>query len=158
MTKHLLVVCTGNICRSPIAEGLLRQRLAEAGLSNQIEVRSAGTFAQIGSPTSRPVVELLAQQGIDMREHRAQQVTPTLLDQADLILVMTEDHRRSIFYYGARYLPKVFLLSELSGAHEDILDPYGQDHNAYARVLNTIEAFINAGWEILLKRLKIDSG
>lgn len=81
-----------------------------------------------------------------------------MLDQADLILVMTEDHRRSIFYYGMGYLPKVFLLSELSGAHEDISDPYGQDRDAYVRVLNTIETFLNAGWDVLLKRLKMDSG
>lgn len=140
-----------------MAEGLLRHRFAIAGLSNQIDVQSAGTFAQVGNPASQSVVALLAQQGIDISQHRAQQVTPMLLDQADLILVMTEDHRRSIFYYGMCYLPKVFLLSELSGAHEEILDPYGQDHNAYARVFNRIETFINAGWEGLLERLKLES-
>ena len=140
-----------------MAEGLLRHRFAEAGLSNQIDVQSAGTFAQVGKPASQSGVALLAQQGIDISQHQAQQVTPTLLERADLILVMTEDHRRSIFYYGTRYLPKVFLLSELSGAHEEILDPYGQDRDAYIRVLNTIETFINAGWERLLERLKLKS-
>lgn len=158
MTKHLLVVCTGNICRSPMAEGLLCQRFTEAGWSNQIAIQSAGTFAQVGNPASQPGLALLAQQGIDISGHRAQQVTPILLDWADLILVMTEEHRRSIFYYGMHYLPKVFLLSELSGAHQEIPDPYGQNQDAYVRVLNTIDTFINTGWEILLKRLKIESG
>lgn len=141
-----------------MAEGLLRHRFAETGWSNQIEIESAGTFAQVGNPASRPGVALLAQQGVDISGHRAQQVTPTLLERADLILVMTEDHRRSIFYYGTRYLPKVFLLSELSGAHEDIPDPYGQDRDAYVRVLNTIETLINAGWERLLDRIKLEPG
>lgn len=141
-----------------MAEGLLRHRFAETGWSNQVEVESAGTFAQVGNPASQFGVALLAQQGVDISGHRAQQVTPTLLERADLILVMTEDHRRSIFYYGTRYLPKVFLLSELSGAHEDIPDPYGQDRDAYVRVLNTIETLINAGWERLLDRIKLEPG
>lgn len=141
-----------------MAAGLLRQRFAEAGWSNQVEVRSAGTFALVGNPASQPGVLLLAQRDIDISGHRAQQVTPVLLDWADLILVMTEEHRRSIFYYGMRYLPKVFLLSELSGAHQEIPDPYGQNQDAYIRALNTTDTFINTGWEMLLKRLKLESG
>lgn len=138
-----------------MAEGILRSRLAAAGLAGQVTVGSAGTLALVSSPASALGDTLLAEQGIDISAHRAQLITRPLLDRADLILVMTEDHRRSIFYYDARYLPKVLLLSELSGTHTDIPDPYGQDRKVYAAVYTTICQLIDRGWESLLQRLQI---
>lgn len=154
--KRVLIVCTGNICRSPMAAGLLRQRLQTAGLADKVEVETAGLFAQTGRHASPPGVALLAERGIDMAGHTARLVTPTLLDQADLILVMEEEQRRSLFYQSPQNLVKVLLLSELAGRHQDIPDPYGQDTAIYASTLERLDQLLSHGWERLLIRLNLD--
>lgn len=155
MTKHLLAVCTANLCRSPMAEGLLRHYITRAGLADQVMVQSAGTFASPDKPAISFTVEAMAQRGIDISSHRTRQITPELLRMADLILVMDEEHRRSIFYHSPGYLTKTFLFSELSGASEYVYDPYGLDLNAYTETRDLIETYIRSGWRVLLQRLKL---
>jgi len=157
MTKHLLTVCTANLCRSPMAEGLMRHYLTEAGLAGQVTVHSAGTFASPDKPAISFTVEAMAQRGIDISSHRTRQITPELLRMADLILVMDEEHRRSIFYHSPSHLTKTFLLSELSGASTSIADPYGLDLNAYTETRDLIETYIRSGWRMLMKRLKFSA-
>jgi protein-tyrosine phosphatase len=154
--KTILIVCTANICRSPMAAGILEQRLASRGLSDQVRVVSAGVYAEPGSAASKEAIITLRQRSVDIAAHRSQQLTPDLLDGADLVLVMQEGHRRSIFYFGAQYLAKVYLLTEMSGKHDDVADPFGGPIEGYVMTANRLEQLIDAGMPQILKRLKIE--
>jgi protein-tyrosine phosphatase len=82
-------------------------------LNDQIAVESAGMWARNGQPASEGIITALAGRGIPLADHRSQQLTPTMLDRADVVLVMEEAHRRSIFYLAPQHLRKVLLLTEL---------------------------------------------
>lgn len=138
-----------------MAEGLLRHYIGQAGLPEQVTVHSAGTFATPDKPAISFTVEAMAQRGIDISGHRTRQITPELLRMADLILVMDEEHRRSIFYHSPGYLTRTFLFSELSGGSEYVYDPFGLDLTAYVGTRDLIETYIRSGWRVLMKRLTL---
>ena len=106
----ILVVCTGNICRSPMAEVLLRARLdargAEAG------VRSAGTLAWHG-PATREAVEVMHGRGLDLDSHRSQDLTPALIADADLVIGMTRNHVWGVTAHEAGAEARAFVIGEL---------------------------------------------
>lgn len=153
--KRILIICTANICRSPMAMGLLNDRLRQAGLNGQVAVTSAGVYGLDGSPASQPGVEVLAERGIDISAHRAHTVTEREVAEADLVLVMEEAHRRTLFYNYPHLLGKIFLLSEMSGAYGDIKDPYRKPKEEYARTANELAALIENGFPNILKRLRL---
>ena len=94
MYERILVVCTGNICRSPIGEYLLRSRLTDAG--RNASIRSAGVGALIDEPAHDTAIAMMAARGIDMGPHRAQQATQALCRWAELVLVMESHHREAL--------------------------------------------------------------
>ncbi|HEY80374.1 MAG TPA: low molecular weight protein arginine phosphatase [Anaerolineae bacterium] len=155
MPKNVLVVCTGNICRSPMAKALLQQALAERGLDGDIVVDSAGTYALVGRPASEGSVNAMKARGLDITDHRAKQITANLVNWADLILVMEDHHRRSIFVTWPKALIKTLLLSELAGDSAGIDDPYGREQWEYDQAADIIEGYIERGMPALLKRLKV---
>src|SRR5690606_1974306 len=93
---RILVVCTGNVCRSPMAEGILRDLLENEGLGDQVEVRSAGTWAVSGSPASENAVRVSADLGVDIEEHRSTPLSHALIHGANLILTMEPGHLEEI--------------------------------------------------------------
>jgi protein-tyrosine-phosphatase len=153
--KTILFVCTANICRSPMAAAIMRDRLAQLGLESQVEVVSAGVWAEEGSRASSNGVAVLRLRGIDLAPHRSQPLTPALLRQANIILVMEEAHRRSIFYLAPEHLSKVYLLTELAGGHSDVADPYGGPVEEYAATADQLAALIEKGLPKILKRLAV---
>jgi protein-tyrosine phosphatase len=153
--KTILFVCTANICRSPMAAAIMRQRLADLGLDQEVEVLSAGVYAEAGLPASGLAVTTLAGHAIPLEEHRSQPLVPALLQQADVVLVMEEAHRRSIFYLTPQHLGKVYLLSELAGRHDDVADPFGRPPEAYERTVALLEGLIDVGMPRLLRQLKL---
>lgn len=153
--KRVLIVCTGNVCRSPMAMGLLRQRLQEDGLGDAVEVLSAGVYALDDNPASEPGVEVLAERGIDIRDHRARTVTERDIADADLVLVMEEGHRRTLFYNYPALLGKIFLLSEMSGDYRDIKDPYRQPKEEYAACAQEMDKLLADGYPAILRRLRV---
>jgi protein-tyrosine phosphatase len=93
MTYRIVTVCTGNICRSPLAEYALREALADAGLDEQVEVTSVGTSGwEIGNPIDPRAGALLRRHGIEFRAHRARQMSAAELQDADLVLALDHDH------------------------------------------------------------------
>lgn len=132
--NQILCVCTGNICRSPMAEALLRHALAaEDGPAKDLTVVSAGLSAASGQPASENAVRALRSVSLDLTNHRSQPVTPTLLDHALAVFGMTESHRMLLeFEYGPLKAP-VFLFREFlpEGSETQVPDPYGSSLAAY---------------------------
>lgn len=154
--KTVLFVCTANICRSPMAAGLMRKRIAELRLEDQVRVVSAGVFAEGGHNASRFASTVLGERGIDLSQHRSQSVTVDLLRQADIVLVMEESHRKSLFYLAPQALARVFLLSEMAAEHDDIEDPFGGTIFEYRETADRLTQLIDRGIPRILKRLGVE--
>jgi len=152
--KRILIVCTGNVCRSPMAVGLLRRRLAEDGLAGEIIVESAGTWGLDGEPASGYALQVMAERGVDISDHRARSLSRSDIERADLILTMEERHRRQIFHAQPTALQKVFLLSEMAGEHDDVEDPYGLSLEEYRLCADELERLISLGYDEILRRLR----
>lgn len=124
-------------------------------MADQIVVETAGTYALEGEPPSPGAQRALAARGIDISHHRARLVTRDMLLSADLILVMTEAHRNSLFHLAPEALKKIYLLSELAGEHRDIPDPYGGPQEAYDAVAAMLENYITRSFPRLLQYLNL---
>ena len=146
---NIVVVCTANICRSPVGEAVLRQRLEaqEAGSSpgGRWQVSSAGTWADHGQAASGFSVELMAEQGLDISEHGSQPVDRALLDESDLLLCMETGHAEALRAEFPRQAYKIYLLSEMAGPGYSVSDPYGGPKSEYQRMVAEVTGLIDAG-------------
>ena len=138
MYQRILVVCTGNICRSPMGEYLLRSRLAEAGKAG--EIRSAGVGALVGEPAEPEAIERMQALGIDLSPHRAQQASVVLCRWAELVLVMEPHHREALGDIDPTVRGKTFLLGYW-GKFE-IPDPYRRSAAAWDEAAALIDTGI----------------
>ncbi len=148
MPKKILFVCTGNTCRSPMAEGLLKKIAKE----NQfhVEVQSAGLVAFPGVPATPEAVQACQEKGIDISTHQSQSLSKTLATESDLILTMTGRHKEMIVKKMPALEPKVALFSEFAGVGtQEVEDPVGQPLDSYRKVLGQMEAFLQKSLEKL---------
>lgn len=122
MATHLLFVCTGNICRSPMAEGIARKDARELGLD--VEVQSASAMGLDGRPADPKAVAVCAEIGVDLSNHSAQPVTPEVMTWADHVLVMELRHAHDLRERFPEHDAKIALLGTFGGAME-IADPIG---------------------------------
>ena len=139
-----------------MAAGLMRQRVHDAGLDSEINVFSAGVYALEGRPASQNARIALSERGIDISDHVAHTLEVADLKAADIVLVMEEAHRRSIFYTAPQYLGKVFLLSEMSGKHDDVHDPFGEALIEYERCATNLERLLEQGEPQIMRRLGVE--
>ena len=139
---NILYVCLGNICRSPMAEFMLRDAVAgRQSLSGQpIVVHGAGVAAEAGSPATREVREVLAEAGIAGEDHVARQLTDEMLEQADLVLVATEDVRRRVLRYASADASKVQLML----GDQDLSDPWGMPLDDYRETFEQLKPRVAA--------------
>jgi protein-tyrosine-phosphatase len=142
----ILVVCTGNLCRSPMAEALLRARLNQDQERQDWRVVSAGTWAPEGRPASAYAIAEMAGRGIDIRAHRSRNIDVATIRRADLVLVMTRNHAEALSVAFPDQEHKVYLLSDMVGETYDIPDPYGGMRLEYAYVAQELERLIDAGY------------
>lgn len=143
----ILVVCTGNTCRSPMAEALLKQKANEAGLSDQVHISSAGLAAGGVFPASQGAHNVMRQRGLDLSAHYSHQLMPQDIEVADLVLTMTKGHKQSILAFFPEARDKVFTLPEYAGINSDVDDPYGGDVRVYDACANQIAQMVDRIWE-----------
>jgi protein-tyrosine-phosphatase len=143
----VLVVCTGNLCRSPMAKALLQARLAQDEARQDWQVASAGVWTVDGRPASAYAVEEMAGRGIDLRDHRSRNVTQEMVSRADLVLTMTRQHAEALVSAFPSHARKVHLLSEMTGRMYDIADPYGGTRQEYAVTARELEQLIENGYD-----------
>jgi len=144
--KTVLFICTGNSCRSVMAEYLLKNGVAG---NDNIEILSAGTGVFLQSTASAETVAVLAEEGVDAKGHVSQPVNTILLKKSDLIIVMTRGHRSQVLERVPAVEKRVYLLKEFtSGASDaqedlDVPDPIGKPRNAYKECLSVIKEAIH---------------
>src|SRR5205809_3755541 len=150
-TKRILLVCTGNICRSPLAAALLQRALAQRGIDG-LEVASAGTGAWDGAPVSEGAYLVGLERGLDLSAHRARLLTRELVEGADLILSMARHHRARVDELGGE--TRVFVLGEYAGREGDeaeVSDPFGGDLDVYRDTCVELEALLQTAVERIVK-------
>lgn len=145
---HLLFVCSGNTCRSPMAKYVTKSRLTERGLPWTVD--SAGLYASLGNPMTPQATNALIRNHIVIDTHASKSVTDNLIAQADIILVMTSAHREDLLTRYPEAAGKVRQLSEFSrGASPaegrvDIVDPFGGSDETYEMCCAQLTAWIDA--------------
>ncbi|WP_029652922.1 low molecular weight protein-tyrosine-phosphatase [Marinobacter daepoensis] len=135
MFNRILVVCVGNICRSPMGEYLLRQKLAHRP---GVVIESAGISALVGKPADETALELLQEHGMDASEHKARQTTEALLANADIVLAMERGHLKQLYQTAPQIRGKAFLMGKWIG-DKDVPDPYKQQRPAFEHAYKLID-------------------
>lgn len=151
MINSVLFICTGNSCRSVMAEGLMRKRLYELG-KDSIEVRSAGVRALNGMAPTDETITVMREEGVDASDHKTKNVTADMIKSAGLILVMEPIHKDEIIRLVPEAASKTYLLKEYESQSKinpkgfSVHDPIGKPVEEYRitrdEIKNEIERFV----------------
>jgi len=158
----VLIVCTGNTCRSPMAEGALKTMLRQHGLENEIDVQSAGLAAVNWGMAAEGTQAAAWERGIDLSIHKPRQISPQMTQEADIILVMTERQRNRIAVIDPHARDRTHIIRKLSTelqgnsvvGRRAINDPWGSPPAAYRKVLKMIWNDLEKGFEGTLQRAR----
>lgn len=144
---QILLVCTGNICRSPLAEAMLRRELAERG-AGDVTVLSAGTGAWDGAPASEGAYLVGLEHQLDLSGHRARLLTRDLVQDASLVLTMARHHRARVHELGGE--GRTHVLGEYAGrtgSEAEVSDPFGGDLELYRETYIQLDELIKASMD-----------
>lgn len=145
----ILFVCHGNICRSPMAEFIMKKLVREKGLDDSFEIASAATSSEeLGNPVYPPVRKLLAENGIDSSSKHARRIKSSDYDYYDYLIGMDSANiRNMVNFFGGDKEGKIHLLMEFAGINKDVADPW------YTRDFNETWNDVNLGCSSLLEAL-----
>ncbi len=136
MIRNILILCIGNICRSPIAEALFAERFRQAGMQNMV-VSSAGLAALVDHPADETGLALMQKKGIDMSSHRARQISQDILFGSDLILTMTSDQQKQVEMNYPGTCGRVHRLGKWG--EYDVPDPFKRPRLVFEQALALID-------------------
>jgi protein-tyrosine phosphatase len=144
----ILVVCTANICRSPMAEALLKARVPPG---EHWRIESAGTWAMDGQLVSTNTQLVLQQRGLDASLHRSRSVNSELIKDFNLILVMEPGHKEALQVEFPQAAGRIFLFSEMVGMKYPVVDPYGRPLKDYLDTARELDQIFEAGFETIAR-------
>lgn len=147
---NILIVCTANICRSPVAAALIRNRLAQRELTDWT-VRSVGTWAMESRGASRYSIEVARRGGLDITDHRSTMVDERHLREADLVLTMEVGHAEALRAEFPSYAHKVYMIAEMVGHTYNIPDPYGGPMDEYERMYDGLSEVVDNGLDRIIE-------
>jgi protein-tyrosine-phosphatase len=151
MKVTILFVCTANMCRSPMAEGLMRRKLEQEGRADDVRAASAGVWTVDGRPATQGTVLTMAELDVDIRRHRSRVITERIIENAALILAMTQSHADALKAEFPAHADRIYLLSEMVGYAYDIEDPVGGTLLDYEETALEIEAMIEHGFPKMME-------
>lgn len=154
---HILIVCTANICRSPVAAALIQDRLDKSGRQNWT-VSSAGTWAQERRGAARNSIELMKAYGFDITSHQARMIEESLLREADLILCMEIGHVEALRAEFPEQAHKIHLITEMIGRPYGVNDPYGGPMRGYEMMYETLVDVVDGGLERMIALAEENAG
>ena len=131
---NILIVCTANICRSPMGEAILKKLVSERPDADQWQIESAGTWAMDGSGPAILSKFVMEQMGMDISAHRSQPINLKMLQNFDLILTMEDEHKKWLKAQYGEFADRIYMLSEMIGEYEDIPDPIGGELADYEEI------------------------
>ena len=141
---NILLVCTGNTCRSAMAGGLFEKAIDDDGVGC-ININTAGINVYMPTPASDNAVKVMEEMGIDLSDHMSKQVTKEDIDEADLVLVMTLSHRNTLIDLYPQYSDKIYTFPEFAyGSDDEISDPFGGDEEEYRECAHQLKDAIDA--------------
>ncbi len=147
----ILVVCTANICRSPMAEALLKHLVAQREDADQWNVSSAGTWARPGLPASMNSQLAMEEIGLDIQDHQSKPVSEELISQCDLVLTMEGQHKEGLCIKFPAFCDRIYMLSEMVGRIEDVPDPIGGELADYRATARLLERYLAKGLDRIVE-------
>ncbi|MBN2549980.1 MAG: hypothetical protein JXB15_12530 [Anaerolineales bacterium] len=151
----VLFICSANICRSPMAMGLLKIKVKDE--ADDWKIESAGIWAYSGDPAAVNTQIIIKARGGDVSSHRSQPITTSLVEAFNLILVMERGHKEALRAAFPEYAPRIFLMSEMIGESLDIADPVGHPLEDYEHTSREIDLILDQGFEKISQLSKAEA-